>query len=64
VGRPIRAIRRPEGIRLELVPTGTSLEQMLERGEIDALVSVVLPKNLGKGVRRLFRDWRHTETEY
>ena len=41
-----------------------TLEAMLERGEIDALVSVVIPKGLGKTVRRLFRDSRKVEIEY
>jgi 4,5-dihydroxyphthalate decarboxylase len=61
-GKPIRQIRPPEGIRLEFA--STRLEEMLERGQIDALVSVVLPKNLGKGVRRLFRDFRKVEADY
>lgn len=61
-GKPIRQIKPPEGIRLEFV--STKLEQMLESGEIDALVSVVLPKNLGKGVRRLFPDFRKVEADY
>jgi 4,5-dihydroxyphthalate decarboxylase len=61
-GRPIRAIRPPEGVRLEF--TDELLEALLERGEIDALVSVVLPRNLGSKVRRLFRDFRAVEADY
>jgi 4,5-dihydroxyphthalate decarboxylase len=63
-GSPVRAIKPPEGIRLETMPAGTTLEAMLERGEIDALSTVVIPQGLGKTVRRLFRDFRKVETEY
>lgn len=61
-GRPIRAIRPPAGVQLEF--TTSSLEDMLERGEIDALVSVMLPRRLGTGVRRLFSDFRQVEADY
>ena len=37
---------------------------MLERGEIDALMSVMIPEKLGKTIRRLFRDSRRIEIEY
>src|ERR1700751_1817047 len=58
VGSPIRDIKVPEGIRLERLPAGTTLEEMLERGGIDALSSVMIPEALGKTIRRLFRDPR------
>ena len=61
-GKPIRAIRPPAGVRLDF--TTESLEDLLERGEIDALVSVMLPKKLGAGVRRLFEDFRTVEADY
>src|SRR5215831_2688679 len=63
-GKPIRSIKPPDGVRLESLPAGTTLEAMLERGDIDALVSVMLPEGLGKTVRRLFRDARRVEAEY
>ena len=63
-GKPIRSITPPDGVRLEPLPTDTTLESMLERGEIDALISVMIPKGLGTTVRRLFRDWRKVEIEY
>ncbi len=63
-GRPVRAIKPPEGVRIEPLPAGTTLEAMLERGEIDALATVVIPAGLGKTMRRLFRDFRKVETEY
>jgi 4,5-dihydroxyphthalate decarboxylase len=63
-GRPIRTIEPPAGVRLESIPAGTTLEAMLERGEIDALTSVMIPDGLGTTVRRLFRNSRQVEVEY
>jgi 4,5-dihydroxyphthalate decarboxylase len=64
VGKPIRSIRPPEGLKVETLAPGETLEAMLERGEIDALVSVMMPPSLGTRVRRLFRDWRKVEADY
>jgi len=64
VGKPIRSITPPAGIRLEPMGTDTTLEQMLARGEIDALASVMIPAGLGKTIRRLFRDSRQVEIDY
>ncbi|HKX39329.1 MAG TPA: ABC transporter substrate-binding protein [Burkholderiales bacterium] len=61
-GRPIREIRQPPGIRLEF--TSERLDELLERGALDALVSVTLPRALGRGVRRLFANPREVEAEY
>jgi 4,5-dihydroxyphthalate decarboxylase len=63
-GKPIRSIKPPAGIRMETIPADSTLESMLERGEIDALASVMIPDGLGKTVRRLFRDSRKVEMEY
>ena len=63
-GKPIRSIKPPAGLRLQSIPTDTTLEAMLERGEIDALISVMIPRGFGKTVRRLFRDSRKVEIEY
>lgn len=64
IGRPIRAIKPPGAVRLEPMPPDTTLEAMLERGEIDALASVMIPKGLGTTLRRLFRDPRKVERDY
>jgi len=64
VGEPIRAIRPPAGVRLEVLPAGATLEAMLERGEIDALSSVMIPAALGTTFRRLFREPRKVEAAY
>lgn len=63
-GKPIRSITPPAGVRMEFIPPDTTLEAMLERGEIDALASVMIPKGLGKTTRRLFRDHRKVESDY
>jgi 4,5-dihydroxyphthalate decarboxylase len=63
-GRPIRIIKPPEGVRLVAMPSDTTLEAILERGEIDALASVMIPKGLGKSIRRLFPDFRAVEHRY
>jgi len=64
IGRPVRTIKPPEGIRCEFMKPETTLESMLERGEIDALASVMIPPSLGTTVRRLFPDPRKVEREY
>jgi 4,5-dihydroxyphthalate decarboxylase len=64
LGRPVRTIKPPEGIRIEAMPAETTLEAMLERGEIDALASVMIPKALGSTMRRLFREPRQVERAY
>jgi 4,5-dihydroxyphthalate decarboxylase len=64
IGRPVRTIKPPEGVRTEFMAQDTTLEDMLERGEIDALASVMIPKTLGTTVRRLFADPRAVERDY
>jgi 4,5-dihydroxyphthalate decarboxylase len=64
LGRPVRTIKPPAGIRIEAMSAETTLEAMLERGEIDALASVMIPKALGSTMRRLFREPRQVERAY
>ena len=64
IGRPVRTIKPPEGLRVEFMRPDTTLETMLERGEIDALATVMIPPALGTTVRRLFTDHRRVEREY
>jgi len=64
IGRPVRTIKPPDGVRVEFMKPETTLEDMLERGEIDALASVMIPNTLGKTVRRLFPDFRKVERDY
>jgi 4,5-dihydroxyphthalate decarboxylase len=64
LGRPVRTIKPPAAIRVEAMPQDMTLEAMLERGEIDALASVMIPKGLGTTMRRLFAEPRQVEREY
>jgi 4,5-dihydroxyphthalate decarboxylase len=64
IGRPVRSIKPPEGLRVQFMPPDTTLETMLERGEIDALASVMIPKSLGTKLRRLFANPREVERAY
>jgi 4,5-dihydroxyphthalate decarboxylase len=64
IGRPVRTIKPPENVGCEFMSPDTTLEAMLERGEIDALASVMIPPTLGTTLRRLFTDPRRVEREY
>jgi 4,5-dihydroxyphthalate decarboxylase len=64
IGRPIRTIEPPRGIRLEPLATDSTLDAMLEHGEIDVLMTVMIPKALGRSVRRLVPDFREVELAY
>jgi 4,5-dihydroxyphthalate decarboxylase len=64
VSRPVQKIKPPDGVRFEQMPQETTLDAMLERGEIDALASVMIPKGIGTTIRRLFREPRKVEREY
>jgi len=57
----------PAQIPISQINSGQSLEQMLETGEIDALVSVVIPRSMiaeKQVVKRLIPNFREVETEY
>ena len=64
VGKPIRSIRQPRGIAIEVLSEGKNFQSLLEHGEIDALMSVMIPDALGRTVRRLIPDSRRVEQEY
>lgn len=53
-----------EGLDKRVVDPDQDLERMLERGELDALVSTLVPDALGQEVRRLFPDFKRREKEY
>jgi 4,5-dihydroxyphthalate decarboxylase len=56
----------PPSIRLEPIPAGKTLSQMLDAGEIDVLVGPRTPSTFKPGgkVRRLFEDYGSVEREY
>lgn len=60
-------INLPEGINVEPIPTDRTLSDMLDKGEIDALITARMPSSFVKGspnVRRLFEDYPTVEKEY
>lgn len=66
VGTAVQEIELPPAVSIVPAEQHTP-ELMLERGEIDALISVMLPRalNLQTGkVRRLFQNCREIETDY
>ena len=56
----------PEGVHLETIPTDRTLSEMLDSGEIDALMSARAPSCFGRNpkVTRLFEDYRAAEEAY
>jgi 4,5-dihydroxyphthalate decarboxylase len=67
-GRTDRLGRKlPANIRLTQAPAGTELGDMLERGEIDFLMTANNPLSFRRGnakVRRLFSDYAAAEKDY
>src|SRR5882672_4817486 len=61
VGRPIRAITQPKDVRVQVMSGEKTLDGMLERGEIDALMTVMIPQGLGKTLKRLIPNFREVE---
>jgi 4,5-dihydroxyphthalate decarboxylase len=49
---------------MEMLSDGATLEERLEQGEIDVLLSVVIPRGLGRTVERLIPDFRRVEEDY
>ncbi|MGE0630018.1 MAG: PhnD/SsuA/transferrin family substrate-binding protein [Hyphomicrobiaceae bacterium] len=64
---PLVPLALPPDIRLEFVGGDDTLEAMLERGELDALLSIYLPPSFLAGkahIARLFPDFKAAETEH
>ena len=68
VGAPVRpGVNIPERIRIEHIGPDRSLDGMLDRGELDALLGVTFPRPFLAGsrrVRRLFPNYRRVEEDY
>lgn len=61
------ALALPPAIRLEPIPAGKTLAQMLADGEVDALLAARPPSTLASrpnDVRRLFPDYASAERDY
>ena len=54
----------PPDVRLEHVPDGRNLGDMVAAGELDAFIGARRPAAYGKGVSRLFPDFRTAERAY
>jgi 4,5-dihydroxyphthalate decarboxylase len=57
----------PAGVTIDLIPGDRTLEEMLDSGDIDALITARAPRPFREGtgrVRRLFSDYRTVEEEY
>ena len=68
VGTPVRAtIKLPPEVSIERISPGRCLEDMLEAGEIDALITVVIPPSFrakNPRIKRLFPNFRELEIDY
>ena len=65
VGSAVQEIELPADISITSA-TENSPETMLEQGDIDALISVMMPKSLNQAngkIRRLFPNYREVETD-
>jgi 4,5-dihydroxyphthalate decarboxylase len=66
-GRREMPLQLPDDIRIEAIPAGRTLSDMLERGEIDALYTAEAPETFEQGstnVRRLFENHADVEREF
>jgi 4,5-dihydroxyphthalate decarboxylase len=57
----------PEGVRVDRVPSDSSLDGMLDSGFLDGLVTVEAPPSFRRGsgrVKRLFEDYEAVEQDY
>ena len=57
----------PRGVRLDGIPQDRTLNEMIESGELDALMSPRMPSCFLRGsspVRRLFPDFKRVEMDY
>lgn len=60
-------LKKPAGVSIEPIPAGNTLSEMLDDGQLDAVITPLLPSVYAKRsprVRRLFPDFRKVEREY
>ena len=65
--RPLIPLELPPDVKLEFLPDGETLEQMMVEGRLDALMSIYIPKLLKEewpGLVRLFPDFKQAEIDY
>jgi 4,5-dihydroxyphthalate decarboxylase len=57
----------PPGLKIEMIPRGKSLDDMLVEGELDAMISPSFPRPFLKGdkrIARLFPNYKQVEADY
>ena len=60
-------VQLPDSVKTVTIPPDTSLDQMLDRGEIDAIIAPTAPGSFRRGspnVRRLFPNYHEREVDY
>jgi 4,5-dihydroxyphthalate decarboxylase len=65
--RPLIPLNLPKGVRLDFLEGGATLESMLAAGELDALMSIYIPKLFLDGsprIARLFPNFKQVEQDY
>jgi len=64
---PLIPLNLPNAIRLDFLKEGQTLEQMFDAGELDALLSLYIPKSFLRGaphIVRLIPDYKQVEQDY
>lgn len=67
VEKPLIPLNLPDEISLEFAGSGKSLEDMFAAGELDALISIYIPRLFlsgWPGITRLFPDFKAQEQDY
>jgi 4,5-dihydroxyphthalate decarboxylase len=65
--RPLIPLKLPDSVKVEFLPAGETLERMLERGELDALLAIFIPSMFQQGsprIARLFPNYYEVERDY
>lgn len=60
-------LKKPPGVSIEPIPSGRTLSAMLDAGELDAVITPLLPSVYARRsprVRRLFPNFREVERDY
>jgi 4,5-dihydroxyphthalate decarboxylase len=65
--QPLIPLNLPKNVRLDFLPAGKTLEGMFEAGELDALLSIYIPRLFLNGsprIGRLFPNFKEVEQDY
>ena len=65
--RPLIPLKLSDKVKVEFLPPEQTLEGMLERGELDALLAIFIPSIFEKGsprIARLFPNYHEVEQDY